>query len=104
MTRRVVVLCLSLVATACSSGSTPPKTSTGTADAARQLTTLADEYFAAFVDTFPIGARFSGVPGAPADRLGDNVRRFRDHVLENGSVPLALLRSQIERWVASEPR
>jgi uncharacterized protein (DUF885 family) len=29
-----------------------------------------------------------------------DLRDFHDHVLENGSVPLTFLRSQIERWLA----
>jgi uncharacterized protein (DUF885 family) len=33
---------------------------------------LADEYFAAFVQTFPLAATFMGVPDAPAATLGDN--------------------------------
>ena len=33
---------------------------------------LADEYFAAFVQTFPLAATFMGVPDAPAAALGDN--------------------------------
>ena len=33
---------------------------------------LADEYFAAFVQTFPLAATFMGVPDAPAAVLGDN--------------------------------
>ena len=36
---------------------------------------LADEYFAAFVQTFPLAAMFMGVPDAPAATLGDNSLR-----------------------------
>src|SRR5215207_552142 len=36
---------------------------------------LADEYFAAFVQTFPLAATFMGVPDAPAAVLGDNSLR-----------------------------
>jgi uncharacterized protein (DUF885 family) len=36
---------------------------------------LADEYFAAFVQTFPLAATFMGVPDAPAATLGDNSLR-----------------------------
>src|SRR5262245_45849730 len=41
--------------------------------------------------------------GEAATKLGSrfDVRRFHDHVLENGSVPLTLLRADIERWIAS---
>jgi uncharacterized protein (DUF885 family) len=41
--------------------------------------------------------------GQAAQKLGTrfDVRRFHDHVLENGSVPLTLLRADIERWIAS---
>jgi uncharacterized protein (DUF885 family) len=36
-------------------------------------------------------------------RMGDrfDIRAFHDHVLEDGSVPLALLRQKIERWAAA---
>ena len=36
-------------------------------------------------------------------RMGDrfDIRAFHDHVLEDGSVPLALLRRKIERWAAA---
>jgi uncharacterized protein (DUF885 family) len=39
------------------------------------------------------------------DRLGDHfdVRAFHDRVLEDGSVPLGLLREKIERWVEQSP-
>jgi uncharacterized protein (DUF885 family) len=30
-----------------------------------------------------------------------DIREFHDHVLENGSVPLALLRANVERWIAT---
>ena len=30
-----------------------------------------------------------------------DIRAFHDHVLENGAVPLPLLRANIERWVAA---
>lgn len=33
---------------------------------------MADEYWAAWVQTFPLAALFSGVPEAPNDRVGDN--------------------------------
>ncbi len=39
---------------------------------ARRIDALANEYFAAWLQTFPIDALFSGVPEAPNDRLNDN--------------------------------
>jgi uncharacterized protein (DUF885 family) len=33
-----------------------------------------------------------------------DLRRFHDRVLENGSVPLPVLRRKIEAWIASEVR
>jgi uncharacterized protein (DUF885 family) len=42
------------------------------ADAAGRVRAVADDYFAAWVQTYPVGAPFSGVPEAPNDRMGDN--------------------------------
>jgi uncharacterized protein (DUF885 family) len=41
--------------------------------------------------------------GQTAQALGSrfDLRIFHDHVLENGSVPLPMLRAHIEHWVAS---
>jgi uncharacterized protein (DUF885 family) len=39
---------------------------------ARRIDGVANEYFAAWVQAFPIDALFSGVPEAPNDRLNDN--------------------------------
>jgi uncharacterized protein (DUF885 family) len=83
MNRSIVVLtlvALTLVALtmACSPRSASTS-STGTKtspEAAPQLKALADDYFKAFVESFPIGATFAGVPEAPADRLGDNSLAF----------------------------
>jgi len=38
-------------------------------------------------------------------RLGKrfDIREFHDHVLQDGSIPLGLLRSNIERWLAEAP-
>ena len=46
--------------------------STDRTDAARQMTALADEYWAEFLRAFPLAALFSGVPDSPGDRMGDN--------------------------------
>jgi len=46
--------------------------SAGATEAARRVDAIADDYWAAWVQTFPLGALFSGVPNAPNDRLGDN--------------------------------
>jgi uncharacterized protein (DUF885 family) len=40
--------------------------------AAKLVDGLADEYFAAYVQAFPIAALFNGIPDAPNDRLEDN--------------------------------
>jgi uncharacterized protein (DUF885 family) len=42
------------------------------ADVARRIDAVANEYFAAWVQAFPIDAMFSGVPEAANDRLNDN--------------------------------
>ena len=47
---------------------TPPA---GT-EAGRRVNAVADDYWANWVQTFPLAAMFSGVPEAPNDRLGDN--------------------------------
>jgi uncharacterized protein (DUF885 family) len=44
----------------------------GGTDAARRVNAIADDYWAAWVQTFPLSAMFSGVPEAPNDRIGDN--------------------------------
>ena len=36
------------------------------------ISTLADEYVAAFIETFPLAATFNGMPDVANDRLGDN--------------------------------
>ena len=42
------------------------------ADGARQVTALADEYWAGFLRAFPLSGLFLGVPDTPGDRMGDN--------------------------------
>jgi uncharacterized protein (DUF885 family) len=42
------------------------------AEVARKIEALAQEYFAAWLQAFPLDAMSSGVPEAPNDRLGDN--------------------------------
>jgi uncharacterized protein (DUF885 family) len=42
------------------------------ASSAARLRAVADDFFATWVRTFPLGALFSGVPEAPNDDLGDN--------------------------------
>jgi uncharacterized protein (DUF885 family) len=52
---------------------TRPESATGDrTDAARRVTALADEYFQAFIETYPLYGLFLGVPEAPTDRIGDN--------------------------------
>src|SRR3954447_1459947 len=45
--------------------------SSGNAVASR-VNAIADDYWTTWVQTFPLGALFSGVPDAPNDRIGDN--------------------------------
>jgi uncharacterized protein (DUF885 family) len=35
------------------------------------------------------------------DKMGDgfDIREFHDHVLENGTIPLTMLRTHIENWL-----
>ena len=44
----------------------------GSTESARRVNAVADEYWAGWVQTFPLAALFSGVPEAPNDRVGDN--------------------------------
>ena len=73
-------------------------------DAARRVNALADEYFAAWLETFPLSALFSGVPEAPTDRLEDNSlaatrawQRREDRWLDElRKVPAGALRGRAE--------
>jgi uncharacterized protein (DUF885 family) len=47
-------------------------TTGGGTEAGWQTTAIADEYWAQWVQTFPLSAMFSGVPDAPNDKIGDN--------------------------------
>ena len=55
-------------------GTIPPlqSASGASSDAARQVTALADEYFNAWLDTYPLYGLYFGVPEAATDRLEDN--------------------------------
>ncbi len=66
---------LILLVGACATGRAPsaPESASGSgSDAGRQVTALADEYFKAWLDTYPLYGLFVGVPEAPTDRIGDN--------------------------------
>jgi uncharacterized protein (DUF885 family) len=78
---RLLVCSAALLSAACartsrSIGSSPaPEAAPPPGDssaAARGVRALADDYFAAWLQRFPISATFSGVPEAPNDRLDDN--------------------------------
>src|SRR5262245_9731205 len=71
-----VIVVLAVLAAACSPSASPPGEAKTSPDAARRLKTTADEYFHAFVESFPIAATFAGVPEAATDRLGDNSLAF----------------------------
>src|SRR5207247_8049886 len=51
---------------------TPYSQTTSGNQSARRVNAIADDYWAAWVQTFPLAALFSGVPNAPNGRLGDN--------------------------------
>src|SRR5262245_13432507 len=72
----VVILLFALLAAACSPRSSTPAESKTSPDASRRLKSVADGYFNAFVESFPIAATFAGVPEAATDRLGDNSLAF----------------------------
>jgi uncharacterized protein (DUF885 family) len=80
--RRLTVPYYLLVLAACGGGSsqravpapvspTHSTASSGNAVASR-VNAIADDYWTTWVQTFPLGALFSGVPDAPNDRIGDN--------------------------------
>jgi uncharacterized protein (DUF885 family) len=70
------ILLFAVLAAACSPRSSAPAESKTSPDASRRLKSVADAYFNAFVESFPIAATFAGVPEAAADRLGDNSLAF----------------------------
>src|SRR5258706_4258380 len=51
---------------------TPYSQTTSGNQSARRVNAIADDYWAAWVQTCPLAALFSGVPNAPNDRIGDN--------------------------------
>ncbi len=80
---RLLTSGLILLVGACATGRAPSASATrddpasqsasGTSsDAGRQVTALADEYFKAWLDTYPLNGLFVGVPEAPTDRIEDN--------------------------------
>ncbi|MGI9040312.1 MAG: DUF885 domain-containing protein [Gemmatimonadales bacterium] len=52
--------------------SVPPPPAGESAEVARRVEAVADEYFQGWLQNYPLWATFSGVPEAPNDRLGDN--------------------------------
>src|SRR5882724_3761808 len=78
---RLVACSAALLSAACAGRSTPiggppaPEVASALGDSsggARSVRALADDYFAAWLQRFPISATFSGIPEAPNDRLDDN--------------------------------
>jgi uncharacterized protein (DUF885 family) len=63
---------LALCLVACATAPAPGAPSPSAAGEARGVVALADEYFAAWVQDFPLSALFAGVPDAPNDLLEDN--------------------------------
>src|SRR5258705_3996756 len=51
---------------------TPYSQTTSGNQSARRVNAIADDYWAGWVQTFPLAALFSGVPNAPNDRIEDN--------------------------------
>jgi uncharacterized protein (DUF885 family) len=72
MPRRSAVLPCAALLVACAAPAATGVPSPVTADAPRQVDALADEYFAAWVRSFPLSALLSGVPDAPNESLSDN--------------------------------
>jgi len=72
MRRCVLLAGLTAAAAACGGAPGPGTPSPRQGDDARRVTALADEYFAAWKEAFPLGGLYSGVPDAPNDRLEDN--------------------------------
>lgn len=72
----VVLLIVAVLVSGCSPRSSAPAESKRSPESARPLKTIADDYFNAFVESFPIAATFAGVPEVAADRLGDNSLAF----------------------------
>jgi uncharacterized protein (DUF885 family) len=72
MPRRIAVLPCAAFLVACAPPAATGVPSPVTADVSRQIDALADEYFAAWVRSFPLSALFSGVPDAPNESLSDN--------------------------------
>lgn len=80
--QRSLLFCVGCLLTACGTRSqtaapaavSPRNGAAPTAgnESARRVNAVADEYWAAWVQAFPLSALFSGVPEAPNDRVGDN--------------------------------
>jgi hypothetical protein len=55
-------------------------------------------------------ARFDGLSAVAASKAraafgaSFDIRAFHDRVLEDGTIPLGLLRTKIERWIATAPK
>ena len=79
-----------------------------TLDRDRRLESEVDRYIAgpAQATSYMVDGSRSTAPARAQARLGPrfDIRAFHDHVLENGSVPLPMLRSHVEAWADSVAR
>ena len=72
MQRYTLLAPVTALAAACAGSTGPNVVSPRPSGDLHRVHALADEYFAAWKEAFPLGALFSGVPDAPNDRLEDN--------------------------------
>ena len=72
MAGRIADLPCAAFLVACAAPAATGVVSPVTGEAPRQVDAVADEYFAAWVQSFPLSALFSGVPDTPNEGLSDN--------------------------------
>ena len=80
-TRNMVVSALTVILAACGGSRAPVGAAPEPGDDVRRLGALADDYFATWVQTFPVSGLYSGIPDALNERLDENslsgIRRWR---------------------------